>query len=157
MSRFAGWNEAALLKLGQRVSCQDMSKPVDIIPKIIPKKKDKPDYIAPIKTALSILGIESVREYKFLHDRRFKFDLAILEHKVCVEYEGGTFTNGRHTRGKGYSNDCKKYNLATMHGWKLLRYTVDRTKKENWEFEVADEIKELIKNGIKYARRNRSE
>jgi len=143
MSRFAGWTSAAIRNLGL-----SSSNPItNSNPKFKVKvKAQKFDYIAPIKTALSIIGIESVREYRFLHDRRFRFDLAIPEHHIAIEFEGGTFSNGRHTRGKGYSNDCKKYNLATMHNWKLLRYTVDRTKKLNWEFEITNEIKNLIEN-----------
>lgn len=108
-------------------------------PKKIPK-----DYPAEICKALDLLGIENHREYKFLHDRRFRFDIAIPRFRIAIEFEGGVFINGRHTRGKGYISDCKKYNLATMHGWKLLRYTTADTKKVNWAINVATEIKQLI-------------
>ena len=55
----------------------------------------------------------------------WRFDLAIPEHKIAVEFEGGTFVNGggRHIRGMGAINDMAKYNAATVHGWRLLRYT----------------------------------
>lgn len=142
MSRFNGWTSAAVARLG--VKTED-SYVKNYVPKLCKKDvRDKPDYPGQIQSALKIIGIESVKEYKFLEDRRFRFDLAIPEKKIAIEFEGGTFTNGRHTRGKGYSRDAKKYNLAVMHGWKLLRYTTDRTNKRNWEFEVAEEIKKLI-------------
>jgi hypothetical protein len=128
MSRFPGWTNAAIKDL-QKINYK------------APKVKD---YITPIVTALRILGIHPVTEYRFLHDRRFRFDIAIPENKIAIEFEGGIFKRGRHTRGKGYSNDCKKYNLAVMHGWKLLRYTPDRTQTVNWEFQIADEVRELI-------------
>ena len=61
------------------------------------------------------------------------------------EYEGGVWTKGRHTRGKGYINDTKKYNLAVMNGWKLLRYTVEDTKQVNWECGIVEDVRKLIK------------
>lgn len=67
-------------------------------------------------------------EYRFLSDRRFRFDFAFPEHKLGVEVEGGCWTNGRHTRGSGFINDCKKMNLATLNGWRLLRFTADDIK-----------------------------
>lgn len=68
---------------------------------------------------------EPVREYKFLKKRRFRFDYAFPLVRVAVELEGGTFSGGRHVRGKGYASDCEKYNLATLAGWKVLRFTSD--------------------------------
>ncbi|MBU1095814.1 MAG: hypothetical protein KKB34_04970 [Bacteroidetes bacterium] len=97
-----------------------------------------------ISGALTILNIDHVREYKFLHDRRFRFDIAIPKHNIAVEFEGGIYKNGRHTRGAGYAKDAKKYNLAVRHGWKLLRYTTADVKITNWEFKVASDVKQLI-------------
>lgn len=141
MSRFPGWTMKDIERLtGENFSRQEEK----------PKKKrnDSPDYVGMISGALDILGVDHVREYKFLHDRRFRFDIAIPGEMIAVEFEGGVFTNGRHTRGKGYSRDAKKYNLAVRHGWRLLRYTTADTNKINWEFEIADEIKRLIKNRV---------
>ena len=42
---------------------------------------------------------------------------------VAVEVEGGVWTGGRHTRGKGFEADCEKYNAATERGWRVLRVT----------------------------------
>lgn len=62
-------------------------------------------------------------EYRFAPPRKFKFDFAWPDYKVAVEMEGGTYTGGRHTRPKGFENDCEKYNLAAEGGWIVLRYT----------------------------------
>jgi very-short-patch-repair endonuclease len=62
-------------------------------------------------------------QYRFAKPRRFRFDFAWPEHRVAVEIEGGTWRNGRHTRGAGYARDCEKYNLAVVNGWRVLRYT----------------------------------
>ena len=136
MSRFPGWTEAAVMKLTGELPVQK--------PKQKLTKKITADYSGQIAAALKMLKIDCVREYRFIKDRRFRFDIAIPQHKIAIEFEGGVFTGGRHTRGKGYVNDSKKYNLATMHGWKLLRFTTDITRELNWEFKIADEVKQLI-------------
>ena len=52
-----------------------------------------------------------VGEYRFFDGRWFRFDYAWLEPwKVATEIEGGTWVQGRHSRGKGFASDCKKYN-----------------------------------------------
>lgn len=68
-------------------------------------------------------AFEPVTELKFAPGRRFRFDVAFPDQRVAVEAEGGVWTRGRHTRGKGYTRDCEKYNLASELGWTVLRYT----------------------------------
>jgi hypothetical protein len=62
-------------------------------------------------------------EFRFAPPRRWRFDLAWPEYNLAVEIEGGTWTRGRHVRGKGYENDCRKHNCAALAGWLLLRFT----------------------------------
>ena len=62
-------------------------------------------------------------EYRFLKKRRFRFDFEWPDRMMAVEIEGGVWSGGRHTRGKGYTRDLEKYNLATLHGWKVYRFT----------------------------------
>ena len=50
-------------------------------------------------------------------------DWAIVEKKICIEYEGIYSEKSGHTSVSGYSDNCSKYNLATIGGWKILRYT----------------------------------
>ena len=70
-------------------------------------------------------------EYKFLDQRRFRFDFAWPQLHIAVEVEGGVWTGGRHTRGKGYTRDLEKYNLATLHGWKVYRFTTQDVTSGN--------------------------
>ena len=42
---------------------------------------------------------------------------------IAVELEGGVWTNGRHSRGAGFTSDCEKYNEAQLLGWRVLRFT----------------------------------
>ena len=63
------------------------------------------------------------REYRFHDTRKWRFDFAYPDKQIAIEVEGGVYKNGRHTRGKGFTNDCEKYNAATELGWRVFRYT----------------------------------
>ena len=63
------------------------------------------------------------REFRFRATRKWKFDFCWPDQWLAVEVEGGTFSGGRHVRGKGFELDCEKYNAATVGGWRVLRYT----------------------------------
>lgn len=65
-------------------------------------------------------------EFKFCQHRRWKSDFRILGTSILVEVEGGTWSGGRHTRGKGYEQDCEKYSWAAANGWIVLRYTTQQ-------------------------------
>ena len=64
-----------------------------------------------------------VAEYRFHPTRRWRFDFANLERMIAVEVEGGVWTGGRHTRGKGFEGDIEKYNCGVALGWRILRTT----------------------------------
>ena len=66
-------------------------------------------------------GIEFETEVRFHPVRRWRFDF-VVKKRVAIEVEGGLFTQGRHTRGKGYIGDMQKYNAAMIGGWRILRY-----------------------------------
>ena len=59
---------------------------------------------------------------------------------VAVEIMGGTWSGGRHTRGKGYEDDCRKGNAAGLRGWTVLRFTGDMVKS----LEAAQTVKEAL-------------
>lgn len=64
-------------------------------------------------------------EFRFAPPRRWRFDWCWSAHKLALEIEGGVWTRGRHTRGKGFLGDMEKYNAAVLHGWRVLRCTPD--------------------------------
>lgn len=66
---------------------------------------------------------EPVREYRFHPVRRFRFDFAYPDRLLAIEVEGGTWGKSRHTTGSGFAEDCVKYNLAALDGWRVLRVT----------------------------------
>ena len=70
-------------------------------------------------------------EYRFLKKRRFRFDFAWPDRMIAMEVEGGVWMKGGggHTTGKGYTRDLEKYNLATLHGWEVYRFTTQDVTK----------------------------
>jgi hypothetical protein len=62
------------------------------------------------------------REQTFCH-RKWRFDFSWPDKKIAAEIEGGIWSGGRHTRGNGFSEDCAKYNQATLLGWRVFRFT----------------------------------
>lgn len=76
-----------------------------------------------IKLVELYLKLDVWPEFYFMVTRQWRFDYCIPEHKIFIEVEGGVYTNGRHTRPKGFMGDMEKYNSATALGWKMIRTT----------------------------------
>lgn len=83
------------------------------------------------------------RQHKFHEARKWTFDFAHMATRTAIEIEGGTWVNGRHNRGQGYSNDCEKYNAATALGWKVFRLTSDMINAKNITAIIETIINEL--------------
>lgn len=85
-------------------------------------------------------GIDFVREYRFGAEacggagkglrarldaaglRDWRFDFAIIEHKIAIEVEGGGWMKkSRHTSGAGFHGDLLKYQAAARLGWAVYR------------------------------------
>ena len=81
-----------------------------------------------IKIIEAETGLIAVKEYKFHPTRKWRFDYCIPSEMIAIEIEGGAFTNGRHTRGKGFIEDMRKYNEAVILGWRLIRFTPTQLK-----------------------------
>lgn len=76
-------------------------------------------------------GPELEEEYRFHPTRRWAFDFANRATCTAIEVEGGTFLDkSRHTTGKGYAEDCHKYNQAQILGWRVFRFTTDMLKND---------------------------
>lgn len=86
-------------------------------------------------------------EYAFCIGRRWRFDVASPSRMIAVEIEGGAFTAGRHTRGKGFVGDIEKYNEAAALGWVVLRALpewVGKAKLRRW-IEMVVRERELVR------------
>ena len=95
-----------------------------------------------LESILNELKLWYEKEFRFHKIRKWRFDFAITSRMTAIEIEGAVFQNGRHTRGKGFSNDCEKYNAAALLGWKVLRYTTNQIKDNPKQ--IYDDLKTIL-------------
>jgi very-short-patch-repair endonuclease len=63
------------------------------------------------------------REFRPWTDSRIRFDFVFLAERILIELDGFTlFGDGAHSKGEGYSRDCKKRNRAAIDGYTVLSY-----------------------------------
>ena len=85
-------------------------------------------------------GPELAAQSRLVPNRDFRFDFAHERTKVAIEIEGGTWARGAHSRGRGYAEDCEKYNAAAALGWTVFRLTSDMLTRTHLEL-VMDAIR----------------
>ncbi|HAV5501241.1 TPA: DUF559 domain-containing protein [Acinetobacter baumannii] len=81
-----------------------------------------------LATHLRVCKIGFEQEYKFHPKRKWRADFLITGTKILIEVEGGIWSGGRHTRGRGYIGDMEKYNSAAMMGFTVLRFSTEQVK-----------------------------
>lgn len=86
------------------------------------------EFEAKLARELKALKIDFEQEFYFHPDRKWRADFHLIGKKILVEVEGGIWSGGRHTRGKGYIGDIEKYNAATMMGYQVIRFSTDQVK-----------------------------
>jgi very-short-patch-repair endonuclease len=78
---------------------------------------------------LAELGQRLEPEYKFHLTRKWRIDVALLDHDIAIEIDGGAWIQGRHGRGTGIEKDNEKYAALAIAGWRLIRCTPGQVKK----------------------------
>lgn len=86
------------------------------------------EFEAKLATELKTLKIDFEQEFEFHQARKWRADFHLIDKKILVEVEGGIWSGGRHTRGKGYLGDMEKYNAATMMGFQVIRFSTEQVK-----------------------------
>src|SRR5580765_1335368 len=95
---------------------------------------------------LNELGLAFIREYKFHPDRKWRFDFMLYMHnKIAIEIEGAVWTQGRHTRGSGYTKDLEKYREAAALGWKVFRFSTQEVLNGTAREFIKKHCREYIK------------
>ena len=97
------------------------------------------------RTLQSFTGCKVVSEHKFHETRKWRLDFAIIDLKIGIEIEGGVWSGGAHTRGKGFIEDMEKYNAAGTLGWVILRFTPQDLNKIA-TFETVKKVVEFKKD-----------
>lgn len=115
-------------------------------------KKKRPSKRSYLEERLAVFVQRSglpapVRELRFAPPRMWRLDFAWPDQSLAVEIEGGIFMQGRHSRGVDFTGDCEKYNVAALHGWTVLRFTVKQFESGD-VFRVVEAV--LSRDRIKY-------
>lgn len=97
-----------------------------------------------LATHLRACKIGFEQEYKFHPKRKWRADFLITGTKILIEVEGGIWSGGRHTRGKGYIGDMEKYNSAAMMGFTVLRFDTQQVKSGL----AIKQIENLVRGGL---------
>jgi len=84
---------------------------------------------------------EPERQFRF--GPRWIVDFGFPPEQVLIEVQGGSWIGGRHTRGKGYADDCRRLHRAQMLGWHMIFVTGDMIQSG----EALQMIEEALRNG----------
>lgn len=130
------WSKEILKKLEKEGRIKTVHIPKEPKNKVkIPKSIGK--YKLHLISVLEDSGLKFIPEFRFHPVREFRFDWALPDLMVAVEYEGIFSEKSGHTTLSGYTKDVVKYNLATKLGWKVLRYTADNY------LQIENDLKEI--------------
>ena len=104
------------------------------------------------KMLLDDLKADYVMEHPFdkAFNRRFRFDFALLDKMVAFEINGGIWTQGRHTRAKGFNQDSIKYFHAGLQGWRVFPISTDwfahhKRKKYQPHLMYYEDLRDFVK------------
>jgi very-short-patch-repair endonuclease len=109
-----------------------------------PKKKAKPNLVHELFAMhLKELGLKFKREVEVLHGRRFRWDFVFW----APDYAAGNFSSwaveidgyfkGRH---RAFGGDNEKMNLATVNGWRFLRFSTQQVNRGKAKQFIAEKI-----------------
>lgn len=81
-----------------------------------------------IRLILRALRLDFTEELRFHEKRRWRFDFAVQDLRLAIEYDGHGQTGGKRHVGRhgsitGMSGDHEKLNQAALAGWTVLRFT----------------------------------
>lgn len=106
------------------------------------------------QTLETLFGAERVEtEYRFHPVRRWRFDYAVPEIRLAVEYNGhGGFVMAggmsRHGSMIGMTGDAEKLNAAIGHGWRVLQFTALHFRHQDRVKHNLTDVRAAIMNAV---------
>lgn len=84
---------------------------------------------------LESLNVPYERQFRFDPHRQWKADFLLLGSKILVEVQGGSWSGGRHVRGKGYEDDHEKFAAAWRAGYLVMTFTSKQVQNKLLELD----------------------
>jgi hypothetical protein len=72
------------------------------------------------------------RQVRVCSDRKWMLDFLVQPHGqagIAIEVNGGTWTQGRHSRGSGQASDYEKLNRCTLLGYRVPVYSTEQVTR----------------------------
>lgn len=114
-------NDAAIVNTDQRSGPPAKSSPGSLRP-VVPAAP-----IYPLVGLCRAAGLPlPIPEYRWHPVRKYRADYALVVQRILIEYDGGLWINGGHSRGNARMHDMEKDRAATMLGWRTLRYAPEQ-------------------------------
>jgi very-short-patch-repair endonuclease len=88
-------------------------------------KKDAEDVLAQTLTLAGGPLAEYERQFRYVPGRKFAADFSWPAYRLLVEIQGGVWNRKAHGSITGVLADIERLNLATLNGWRLLRFVTD--------------------------------
>jgi very-short-patch-repair endonuclease len=85
-------------------------------------------------------GPPLLQEHRFHPVRKWRFDYYHAPTRTAIELDGGVYSGGRHTRGRGFLGDIEKGNAAAAAGITVLRLGTGQVDRQHVA-EIIDIIK----------------
>ena len=84
-------------------------------------------------------GIKFIEQVDVIPGRKFRFDFQIIGTNILIEIQGGQWITGRHNHGSAMTKQYEKYNLAQIHGYRVLQYGTDMIR--NNPMQIIEDIR----------------
>jgi very-short-patch-repair endonuclease len=87
-----------------------------------------------------------IREHRFHPTRGWRFDLAWLDEKLAIEFQGGLYGGGVHNNGQRLHDAYDKHNEAILLGWRVLQFGTNHVKDRHI-LKAYAVVREALTNG----------
>lgn len=108
------------------------------------RRRDAEDELARLLSMSGGVLATYERQHGYVPGRKFAADFAWPAQRLLVEIQGGIYTGGAHGSVTGIKADIERLNLATLHGWRVLRFTPDAVLREEEQGETLELIERVL-------------
>lgn len=97
------------------------------------------EFVASVLESLGVLRSVIEFDARCLPGRKFEFefDVAVRPIGLAIDTHGAAYSQGGHTRGRGYTDDRVKARLAQLNGWLYLEFVGGRDLERNALADIA--------------------
>lgn len=113
-------------------------------------KRNAEEQLAAILTMADVPLSHFEREYQYVPGRKFRADFAWPHQRVLLEIQGGVFGGRAHGSVQGILMDMERGNLATLHGWRVLRFLPKDVTDETRRRPMIDLIRSVLEVRVEY-------